>query len=183
MTRWGWYRKSKGNAHGSRGSKRPTSTSWPRMVCVFAMRSSRSRYAPRVGRFLTGRYTHLNGVANNHTPFPTNSVTHATVLRAAGYKTAYIGKWHMGNQSSQHPGFDDSASYIAHGRYDNCPFEINGVSQPTKGWVDDVATDFAIDFMRANKAHPFSWWSVLNRRTDRASRKSEKRVRRVPRAA
>jgi len=112
--------------------------------------------SPSRAVFLTGRYTHLNGVANNHTPFPTNSVTHATVLRAAGYKTGYIGKWHMGNQSGQRPGFDYSASYIAHGRYDNCPFEINGVSQPTTGWVDDVATDFAIAFMRTNKTHPFS---------------------------
>jgi arylsulfatase A-like enzyme len=111
--------------------------------------------SPSRAAFLTGRYNHLNGVVNNHTPFPTNSVTHATVLRAAGYKTGYIGKWHMGNQSGQRPGFDFSASYIAHGRYEDCPFEINGVSQPTKGWVDDVATDFALEFLRTNKAGPF----------------------------
>jgi arylsulfatase A-like enzyme len=111
--------------------------------------------SPSRAAFLTGRYNHLNGVVNNHTPFPTNSVTHATVLRAAGYKTGYIGKWHMSNQRGQRPGFDFSASYIAHGRYGDCPFEINGVSQPTKGWVDDVATDFALDFLRTNKAGPF----------------------------
>jgi len=111
--------------------------------------------SPSRAAFLTGRYNHLNGVVNNHTPFPTNSVTHATVLRAAGYQTGYIGKWHMGNQRGQRPGFDYSASYIAHGRYDDCPFEINGVSQPTKGWVDDVATDFALGFLRTNKAGPF----------------------------
>ena len=111
--------------------------------------------SPSRAAFLTGRYNHLNGVVNNHTPFPTNSVTHATVLRAAGYTTGYIGKWHMGNQRGQRPGFDYSASYIAHGRYDDCPFEINGVSEPTQGWVDDVATDFAIGFMKTNKAKPF----------------------------
>lgn len=111
--------------------------------------------SPSRAAFLTGRYNHLNGVVNNHTPFPTNSVTYATVLRAAGYRTAYIGKWHMGQQRGQRPGFDYSASYIAHGRYENCPFEINGVSQPTKGWVDDVTTDFAIDFLRTNKSGPF----------------------------
>ena len=112
--------------------------------------------SPSRAAFLTGRYNHLNGVVNNHTIFPTNSVTHATVLRDAGYKTAYVGKWHMSGQSGKRPGFDFSASYIGHGRYVDCPFEINGVSQPTKGWVDDVATDFAIGFMRTNKANPFS---------------------------
>jgi arylsulfatase A-like enzyme len=117
--------------------------------------ASSSLCSPSRASFLTGRYNHLNGVANNHTPFPTNSVTHATVLRAAGYKTGYIGKWHMGNQRGQRPGFDFSASYIAHGRYGDCPFEINGVPEPTKGWVDDVSTDFAIDFMRTNKSGPF----------------------------
>ena len=83
--------------------------------------------------------------------FPEDSVTHATQLRAAGYKTAYIGKWHMGNQRGQRPGFDYSASFVGHGRYHDCPFEINGVSAPTKGWVDDVSTDFAIDWMKQNR--------------------------------
>ena len=111
--------------------------------------------SPSRASFLTGQYNHLNGVANNHTPFPSNSVTYATVLRAAGYKTGYIGKWHMGQQSGQRPGFDFSASYIAHGRYIDCPFEFNGVSRPTKGWVDDVAADLAIDFLRTNVSGPF----------------------------
>ena len=112
--------------------------------------------APSRAAFLTGRYNHLNGVANNHTAFPTNNVTHATVLRSVGYKTAYIGKWHMGSQSGQRPGFDFSASYIGHGRYENCPFELNGKSEPTTGWVDDVSTDYAIAFMKTNRSQPFS---------------------------
>ncbi|MGZ5505955.1 MAG: sulfatase family protein [Limisphaerales bacterium] len=112
--------------------------------------------SPSRAAFLTGRYNHLNGVANNHTPFPINNVTHASVLRANGYKTGYVGKWHMGTQSGQRPGFDFSASYIGHGRYEDCPFEINGISQPTHGWVDDVSTQFAIGFMRTSKSRPFS---------------------------
>ena len=112
--------------------------------------------APSRAAFLTGRYNHLNGITNNGTEFPTNSVTHASLLRAAGYRTAYIGKWHMADQRGQRPGFDYSASIIGHGRYNDCPVEINGVSTPTQGWLDDVSTDFAIDFMKQNKDRPFA---------------------------
>src|SRR5947209_10293284 len=41
--------------------------------------------APSRAVFLTARYNHENGVASNFRAFPTNSVTHATLLRAAGY--------------------------------------------------------------------------------------------------
>jgi len=112
--------------------------------------------APSRSAFLTGRYNHANGVIDNHTPFPTTNVTHASLLRAAGYKTAYIGKWHHGPQRGQRPGFDYSASFIGQGRYVDCPFEINGTPTPTTGWVDDVSTDYAIEFMKQNKDKPFS---------------------------
>ncbi len=112
--------------------------------------------APSRAAFLTGRYNHLNGIANNHTPFPDSSVTHASLLRAAGYATAYIGKWHMDGQRGQRPGFDYSASFVGQGRYVDCPFEINGQTTPTSGWVDDVSTDFAIAFMKQHRNEPFS---------------------------
>jgi arylsulfatase A-like enzyme len=112
--------------------------------------------SPSRAAFLTGRYNHLNGITNNSTPFPENSVTHATLLHAAGYRTAYIGKWHMGNQRGQRPGFDYSASFIGHGRYNDCSVEINGVATPTKGWIDDVSTAYAIEWMKQNRGQPFS---------------------------
>jgi arylsulfatase A-like enzyme len=107
--------------------------------------------SPSRAAFLTGRYNHFNGVANNATPFPLQNVTHATLLRQAGYSTGYIGKWHMRRQSGQRPGCDYSASYIGHARYFDAVFEINGVATATTGWVDDVATNYAIDFVRENK--------------------------------
>jgi arylsulfatase A-like enzyme len=112
--------------------------------------------APSRAAFLTGRYNHLNGIANNHTPFPESSVTHASLLQAGGYATAYIGKWHMGGQRGQRPGFDYSASFIGQGKYFDCPFEINGTPTPTTGWVDDVSTDYAIEFMKQHRDRPFN---------------------------
>jgi arylsulfatase A-like enzyme len=112
--------------------------------------------APSRAAFLTGRYNHLNGVINNETPFPETSVTYASLLTAAGYQTAYMGKWHMGNQRGQRPGFSYSASFVGQGSYVDCPFEINGTATPTKGWVDDVSTDHAIEFMRQHRERPFA---------------------------
>ena len=77
--------------------------------------------SPGRAGFLTGQYTHVNGVMDNGTPFPENSVTHATLLRDAGYQTAYFGKWHMGNQRGQRPGFQHSASFIGQGSYHGLP--------------------------------------------------------------
>lgn len=112
--------------------------------------------APSRAAFLTGCYGHVNGVIDNHTPFPVESITHASLMRQSGYKTAYIGKWHMGSQSGKRPGFDFSASFIGQGVYFDCPVEIDGVKTATQGWVDDVSTDYALDFIRQNQKNPFS---------------------------
>ncbi len=111
--------------------------------------------APSRATFMTGRYGHANGVVNNHTDFPPDSVTHATELRKAGYATAYVGKWHMGKQVER-PGFDFSASFLGQGKYFDCPIYVNGKETPSTGWVDDVTTDYAIDFIRKNRDRPFS---------------------------
>jgi arylsulfatase A-like enzyme len=112
--------------------------------------------SPGRAGFLTGQYTHKNGIMDNSTPFPVNSITHATLLRDAGYQTAYFGKWHMRSQKGPRPGFLHSASFIGQGQYMNCPMEINGTLTPTKGWVDDVSTDMAIRWLKQHADKPFS---------------------------
>jgi arylsulfatase A-like enzyme len=111
--------------------------------------------APSRASFLTGCYGHVNGIVNNHTPFNEKNVTHASLLKAAGYTTAYIGKWHMDGQTGQRPGFDFSASFVGQGRYVDCPIEVNGKVTPSKGWVDDVSTEYGIQFLKDNKDKPF----------------------------
>jgi arylsulfatase A-like enzyme len=113
---------------------------------------------------LTGRYNHLNGIASNFRAFPTNNVTCATLLRAAGYTAAYVGKWHMDGQRER-PGFDYHATYIGHGRYADCPFIENGKDMPTLGWVDDVATDYAIRFIHKQQGAEKPWFMMLGFKT------------------
>jgi arylsulfatase A-like enzyme len=113
---------------------------------------------------LTGRYNHHNGIASNFRPFPVSSITHATLLQTAGYTTAYVGKWHM-DQQRERPGFDHHASYLGHGRYADCPFIVDGKETPTSGWVDDVATDYALAFIAQQKASPKPWSLVLGFKT------------------
>jgi arylsulfatase A-like enzyme len=112
--------------------------------------------APSRAAYLTGRYNHFNGIASNFHPFPLDNVTHASLLRQVGYTTAYIGKWHMDSQRER-PGFDFHASFIGHGRYFDCPLLVQGVETPTTGWVDDVTTGYAIDFMEKQKASGKPW--------------------------
>ncbi len=107
--------------------------------------------SPSRACFLTGQYSHANGVVNNHSPFPADRVTHASMLKEAGYVTAYFGKWHHGNQKDR-PGFDEVASFIGQGQFWDCPMMVNGVRTETKGWVDDVTTDAAVRFIKSRKS-------------------------------
>ncbi len=110
--------------------------------------------SPSRAAFLTGRYNHENGVANNQTHLPPNSTTYATVLRGWGYRTGFFGKWHLGGQVAR-PGFEHHASFINNGDYVNEVFLVDGVRTPTTGWADDVTTSYAIDFIRAGGERPF----------------------------
>lgn len=111
--------------------------------------------SPSRSTLLNSRYNHLNGIANNHTGLTDTTITYATELHKAGYATAFFGKWHMGNETGKRPGFDYSASFVGQGKYFDCPIEINGKTEPSQGWVDDVSTTNAINYIRENKDKKF----------------------------
>jgi len=116
--------------------------------------------APSRAVNLTGRYNHFNGIASNFRPFPSDNVTHASLLRAAGYTTGYVGKWHMDSQRER-PGFDHHYSFIAHARYWDPVFIVDGKDTPTKGWIDDISTGYAIEFMKSQKGSGKPWLLVV----------------------
>ncbi|XP_066836330.1 arylsulfatase G isoform X5 [Anser cygnoides] len=76
--------------------------------------SAASTCSPSRASLLTGRLGARNGVTHNFAVtsaggLPLNETTLAEVLRAAGYSTGAIGKWHLGHHGRHHPtarGFD-----------------------------------------------------------------------------
>jgi arylsulfatase A-like enzyme len=51
--------------------------------------------SPYRGSLLTGQYALTHGVFLNDVPLGTNAVSIAQAFKAAGYRTGYIGKWHV----------------------------------------------------------------------------------------
>ncbi len=110
--------------------------------------------SPSRATLLTGLYSHQHGIIHNALPF-TSTETWPALLGAKGWATGYFGKWHMGTQRER-PGFQQQATFLGQGVYDNCDFLVNGKETPSKGWVDDVTTDYAIDFIKEHKDGPFA---------------------------
>jgi arylsulfatase A-like enzyme len=119
--------------------------------------------APTRSEFLTGRYHRrlgVYGVSTGQERMNPEERTFADSFRAAGYVTGLFGKWHNGSQWPYHPlarGFDTFWGYTSGhwGEYFDAPLEHNGVMKPSKGYIVDVLTDKALQFIERNKARPF----------------------------
>jgi arylsulfatase A-like enzyme len=107
--------------------------------------------SPSRACYLSGKYSHVNGIYNNRTPLSDKLATHASILRGEGYSTGYVGKWHMGSQPAR-PGFDWFASFTGQSVYFNAPFLVNGKSESTDEWTDDRSAKYAIRFLETDRA-------------------------------
>src|SRR5262249_14295528 len=101
--------------------------------------------------FLSGKYSHVNGVYNNRTPMSDKLATHATILRAEGYSTGYVGKWHMDAQAER-PGFDWYASCTGQRQYFGADCLLNGKSEKADGGTDDRSAGYAMRFLEKERA-------------------------------
>jgi N-acetylglucosamine-6-sulfatase len=105
---------------------------------------------------LSGQYAHRHGVLDNNTALPLDTPTFPLELQKAGYRTGYIGKWHMGGDSDEpRPGFDRWVSFRGQGIYLNPTFNIDGEQVKREGHVTDLITDYAEEFIRQEDARPF----------------------------
>ncbi len=125
--------------------------------------------APSRASILTGLYSHAHGVITNgggplyynQPGLRADQLTFPHLLRAAGYHTALIGKWHLRSGPS---GFDRWIIFPSQGIYHD-PDMIAGVGDVPRGQgirlrlrghADDVVGDQAIEFLRTRPAdRPF----------------------------
>jgi N-acetylglucosamine-6-sulfatase len=113
--------------------------------------------SPARATFLTGLYPHTNGITDN---LARNEQSHQLetfpkMLNAEGYDTAFIGKWHMGNDDSPRPGFSTWAGMKGQGEALNPVLNIDGERIPYDGYVTDILTDLSVDFLRQEREAPF----------------------------
>lgn len=135
--------------------------------------------SPTRAAIMTGKYparlqltSHLQGASNrfHHTKviqpsarlaLPLEEVTIAEVLRGQGYRTACIGKWHLGTKGflPSDQGFDVALGGDEAGSTNNFfyPAWLKKVTLEAKpgDYLTDRLTTLGCDFIRANRDRPF----------------------------
>jgi len=105
--------------------------------------------SPSRASILTGQYAHRHGVVDNSSPIPEGTVFFPRFLQQNGYKTAFLGKWHMGEVDDQpQPGFDRWVSFRGQGVYHNPTLNIDGTQQRFEGYTSDLLTDLAVEWLQ-----------------------------------
>lgn len=126
--------------------------------------------APTRAEILTGRCyrrTGVKGVSLGAERLNLDEVTIADLFKAQGYKTGCFGKWHSGQQYPYHPngrGFEEFKGYCCGhwSHYFDSTIEHNGIEFKSEGYLTDALTNFALDYITANKDTPFFCYLPLN---------------------
>src|SRR5215471_16021458 len=113
--------------------------------------------SPSRASFLTGQYAHTHGITDNvdRAAASHQLVTFPALLNRSGYETAFIGKWHMGNDDAPRPGFDRWVSFKGQGTYINPDINENGKTVKRPGYTTDILSGYAVDFIRQRHDKPY----------------------------
>jgi len=115
--------------------------------------------SPSRASFLTGQYPHTHRIINNDrnglSSISHKLVTFPQVLRKAGYETAFIGKWHMGDDDTRRPGFDHWISFRGQGLFIDPVVNVNGQRGQYTGYMTDLLNRWAVEFVDGKHQKPF----------------------------
>ncbi len=100
--------------------------------------------APSRATVLTGQYGHLNGVMVNGQRLHPTSVAFPALLRAAGYRTALFGKWHLQEAPR---GFDHYEILAGQGSYYNPILHSATDTVRHEGYTPEIITDRALTWL------------------------------------
>ncbi len=114
--------------------------------------------APSRATILSGKYSHSNGVKTLSDRFDCRQFVFPRLLRAKGYQTAIVGKWHLGHGGESDPsGFDfwdvleDQGDY-----YNSTMIHMDGTKRREEGYVTDVITDISLEWLDSrDREKPF----------------------------
>lgn len=113
--------------------------------------------SPSRASFLTGEYPRRHGIIDNTNRSARSHelMTWPRRLHGRGYETSFIGKWHMGNDDSPRPGFGHWVSFAGQGECNDPVLNVDGKAARTRGYITDLLTDHAVDFLRRRRERPF----------------------------
>ncbi|MHC4623877.1 MAG: sulfatase family protein [Planctomycetota bacterium] len=139
--------------------------------------------SPSRASLLTSRYSTEVGITDfiksKKVGLDRSFATWPRILADAGYDTALIGKWHLGDRDQYRPihyGYNEFTGFRWGGEISKNPkIEVNGEVQQAQGYTPDILTDYAVDFIRCKEDGPFMlslhYWaphaSTVSRAPDR----------------
>jgi arylsulfatase A-like enzyme len=105
--------------------------------------------SPNRASIVTGQYASRHGIIDN---VARGAMSHRLPnyhieLQKLGYRTAHIGKWHMGNDGMPRKGYDYWVSYDGHGRIVDPRLCHDGKYVEHKGYITDIMNDCAVEFL------------------------------------
>ncbi len=114
--------------------------------------------SPFRASLFTGKYAHAHGVCANHFPIPLGQDFLPQILRDAGYRTGYIGKWHLDGGAKpgfvppgeRRLGFEHFVGFNrGHFYFDSIYFRDTDQPYHCDRYEPDFQTDHLIEFMES----------------------------------
>jgi arylsulfatase A-like enzyme len=124
---------------------------------------------PSRSSLMTGTWPHINGCTHNSVPLDRRFRVFPELMQDQDYRTAYIGKWHLGENGPAGRGFEHYISTDGHGDYSNFLISKGVAPDKSNGRFSEVAISnlpidlsrpkflekYACDFIKNNQRDPF----------------------------